>query len=94
MKSFSFALHTKYDSDEQIMADKMDWACGTCWKMVVGYRGNLKDRDSLEDLCVEREDNIKMDLQFVGWDVDWVYLSQDRDIRRTLMNAIMKLHVT
>lgn len=45
------------------MEDKMDWESGTYWKMIVGYRGNLEDRDSLEDLGVEREDNIKMDLQ-------------------------------
>jgi len=62
MKSFSFALLTKYYLDDQIMADKIGWACGTYWETIVGYRGNLEDRDSLEDLCVEREDNIKMDL--------------------------------
>lgn len=72
----------------------MDWACGTYCKIIVGYRGNLEDRDRLEDLCAERDDNIKMDLQYVGWDVDWVYLAQDRDIRWTIMNAIMKLRVT
>jgi hypothetical protein len=94
MKNFSFALLTKYYSDDQIMADKMNWACGTYWKMIVGYWGNLEDRDSLEHLCVEREDNIKVDLQYVGWDVDWIYLHHDRDNRRTLLNAIMKLRVT
>ena len=26
-----------------------------------------------------REDNIKMDLQEVGWSVDWIDLAQDRD---------------
>ena len=25
------------------------------------------------------EDNIKMDLPEVGWDIDWIDLSQDRD---------------
>ena len=93
MKSFSFALLTKYCSDDQIMADKVDWACGTCWKMINGYRGNMEDRDSLEDLCVERWDHINLDLQYVGWGVDWTYLAQDRDFRRTLMNAKMKLRV-
>ena len=28
---------------------------------------NLKERDHLEDPGVDREDNIKMDLQEVGW---------------------------
>jgi hypothetical protein len=63
MKTFSFSLLTKYYTDDQIMADKMDWACGTYWKMIVGCRGNMEDRDSLEDPGVEREDNIKTDLQ-------------------------------
>jgi hypothetical protein len=40
------------------------------------------------------EDNIKMDLQEVGCgDMDWVGLAQDRDRRRVLVNAVMKLRV-
>jgi len=58
------------------------------------YRGNLEDRDSVENLCVEREDNIKTGLQYVGLDVDSIYLAQDRDTWRTLMYALIKLRVT
>jgi hypothetical protein len=33
-----------------------------------------------------------MDLGEVGWgDVDWIALAQDRDKRRTLVNALMNL---
>jgi len=39
------------------------------------------------------EDNIKTDLQEVGWGINWIDLAQDRDSWRTLMNAVMKLRV-
>ena len=40
------------------------------------------------------QDNIKMDLQEVGWrDMDWIYLSQDMHSWRDVVNAVMKLRV-
>jgi hypothetical protein len=40
------------------------------------------------------DDNIKMDLQEVGWGgVDWINLAQDRDRWRTLVNTVMNLRV-
>jgi hypothetical protein len=35
-------------------------------------------------------DNIKMDLQEVGWrDMDWIYLAQDRYRWRDVVNAVI-----
>jgi hypothetical protein len=40
------------------------------------------------------EDNIKMDLQAVGWEgMDWIELAKDRDRWRALVNAVMNLQV-
>jgi hypothetical protein len=36
------------------------------------------------------EDNIKMDLQEVGWGgMDWIDMAQDRDRWRALVNVVM-----
>jgi hypothetical protein len=40
------------------------------------------------------EDNAKMDVQEVGWEVmDWIDMAQDRDRWRALVNVIMNLRV-
>jgi hypothetical protein len=40
------------------------------------------------------EDNIKMDLQEVGWGgMDWIELAEDRDRCQTLVNEVMNLPV-
>jgi hypothetical protein len=39
------------------------------------------------------EDNIRMDLQEVGYDLNWIELAQDRDRWRALVNAAMNLQV-
>jgi len=39
------------------------------------------------------EDNIKMDLQNLGWGMDWIDLAQDRDSSRTFVNAVMNIRL-
>jgi hypothetical protein len=39
-------------------------------------------------------DNIKMNLREIGWDgVDWIYLAQNRDRWRALVNMVVNLRV-
>jgi len=48
----------------------------------------------LGDPCIDREDNIKINLQEVGCGVmDWVDLAQDRDKWQALENVVMNLWV-
>jgi hypothetical protein len=42
----------------------------------------------------KERDNIKMDLREIGLDgMDWIYLAQDRDKWRALVNTVMNLRV-
>jgi hypothetical protein len=42
-----------------------------------------------------REDNIKIDLEEIGWEgVDWFHLALARDWRRGIVNTIMNLRFT
>jgi hypothetical protein len=39
-------------------------------------------------------ENNKMDLREIGWDgVDWIYMAQDRDQWRDLVNTVLNLRV-
>jgi hypothetical protein len=50
-----------------------------------------KERDHWEDQVVGKVDNIKMDRREIGWyGVDWIYMAQDRDHWRALVNTVMK----
>jgi hypothetical protein len=53
--------------------------------------GDLSERYHLADPGLYG-DNIKIDLQIVGWD-DWIELAQDTDRWRAVVNAVMNLWV-
>jgi hypothetical protein len=55
--------------------------------------GRPKGRRPLGRPRYRWEDNIKMDLQEVGWGMDWIELAQDRDRWRAVVNAVMNLRV-
>jgi hypothetical protein len=56
--------------------------------------GRPEGRRSLARPRGRWEDNIKMDLQEVGWGgMDWIDLAQDRDRWRAVVNAVMNLRV-
>ena len=46
-----------------------------------------------ERLKLRREDNIKMDLEEVGWNLDWIDLVQGRDRWRAVVKVVMNLRV-
>ena len=50
-------------------------------------------RNLRERLKLRREDNIKMDLEEVGWNLDWIDLVQGRDRWRAVVKVVMNLRV-
>ena len=55
--------------------------------------GNLRERDHLGDRR-RWVNNIKMDLQEVGWEgIDWIELAKDRDRWRAVVNAVLNRRV-
>jgi len=56
--------------------------------------GNLRGKRPLGRPRRRWDDNIKMDLQEVGWGyMDWIEVAQDRDRCRTLVSAVMNIRV-
>jgi hypothetical protein len=66
---------------------RMGERSGTC-KILVG---RPEGRRPLGRPKRRWEDNIKMDLQEVGWGMDWIELEQDRDRWPAFVNAVMNL---
>jgi len=66
-----------------------DWRCasGFWWR-------DLREGDHLEDLGISCEDNIKMDLQVLGWGgMDSIGLVQDRERWQVLLNVLMNFQI-
>jgi hypothetical protein len=90
------AIFTKYYSGNQIEKNEMGGACskyGGKEKCIQDFGGRPEGRQPLGRPRHRWEDNIKMDLQEVGWGMDWIELAQDRDRWRARVNAVMNLRV-
>jgi len=72
-------------------AARMGEGRGVC-RVLVG--GKPEEKRPLGRHRFRWEDNIKMDLQEVGWGgMDWIDLAQYRDRWRALVNAVMNIRV-
>jgi hypothetical protein len=77
----------------------MGWACSVRGgERKVTYRVLVGRPEGLRPIGGRRrrwEDNIKMDLQEVGWGgIDGIHLAHDRDRWRARVNAVMNLRVS
>jgi hypothetical protein len=75
----------------------MGGPCSTNGEKRSAYRllvGKLEGKRPLGRPRRRWVDNIRMDLEEVGWgDVDWIDLAQDRNRWRALMNSLLNLRV-
>jgi hypothetical protein len=82
---------------DQIEKNQMGGACSTYRKKRGAYRilvGRTEGRRTLGRPRRIWEDNIKMDIQEMGWvGTDWIELAQERYRWRALVNAVMNLRV-
>jgi hypothetical protein len=87
----------KYNENDQVMEDEMGRACSTNEAKRKACRILVGKPEGKRTLGRPRRrwvDNIKMDLREIGWGgMDWIYLAQDRDLLRTLMNTVMNFPV-
>ena len=66
------------------------WEAKSVQRVLVG---KLEEKRLLGRPRSIREDNIKMDLQEMGWGMDQIDLARDKDRWRALVNAVMNIPV-
>jgi hypothetical protein len=92
-------LNNLYSSPSiiRMMKDEMGRACSTNGENRNAYRillGRPEGKRPLGRSKCTWVDNIKMGHREIEWDgMDWIYLAQNRDQRRALVNTVMYLLV-
>jgi hypothetical protein len=90
-------LFSKYNSNDKVKEDEMGRACSTNGEKRDAYMilvGKPEGKRPLKRPRRRWVDNIKIDLREIEWNgVDWIYLVQNRDQWRVLVNAVMNLRV-
>jgi len=74
--------------------NKMGGACSTYGERRDAYRDLVKKPEGKRPLGRPRRRgkyNIEMDLQEVGWGMDWIELAQNRNRWRAVLNVVMNL---
>jgi hypothetical protein len=80
----------------QIEKNEIGGECSMYGESRDAYRvlaGKMKERDHFEDPGRLWEDNIKVDLQQLGWGMEWLDLARDRDGWLALVNAVRKFSI-
>jgi hypothetical protein len=72
--------------NENIVVGKEEVHTGFWW-------GKLEERDHLEGPGMEGKITFKWIFEIGTRNMSWIYLAQDRDRRRAVVNAMMKLRV-
>jgi hypothetical protein len=93
-----YGLHSSPNVIRVIKSVRMGWAghVARVWDSSRAYKGLVGRPDAKRRVGKPRHwwDNIKMDLENVGWGgTNWIALTQDRDRWRVLVNAVMNLRV-
>jgi hypothetical protein len=95
-------LHNLYSSPQnegdQIKENEMGGEYSAHGEMRNAYKilvGNPKENRPLGRPRCRSEDNIKMNYRKIGFGgVDWIYVAQDKDQCRDLVNTVRNLRVT
>jgi hypothetical protein len=90
-------LFTQYRARDKIEKNEMGGACSTYGGRVRCVQVLVRKTEGKRPLGRPRrrwEDNIRMDLQEVGFGCeDWIWLAQDSDRWRALVSAVRNLRV-
>jgi hypothetical protein len=97
LKYFSYVILTQYLAGDKIEENEMGGACSTYGEGRGVYRvlvGKPEVKRPLGRPKRRWEDNIRMDLQEVGYGFeDWIGLAQDRDRWRALVSVVRNLRI-